>query len=256
MRTRTLFLLLSAVSTVSLLAQTPTITGVTNALSFTPQLSPGVLATVFGTNLSGNSLQVTLHGLSCPVTYTSAGQLNIQVPWEAAVGPSQVTVTHDGLSSTPFSITLTTYSPALVSIDGSGYFMSGSYLISTTNPANAGDVLSTAAIGLGDTTPASVTGVVTPNAGHRSDQFRFGSKYTRWHGNGKLESRKLIHQPGHHPDRVPGRNHIGVRISGPSEPSVGRYIHPDGHDSEHLGQQDKCESQPDTDWAYLYGAPR
>jgi uncharacterized protein (TIGR03437 family) len=164
MKTRTLFLLLSAVSTVSLLAQTPTITGVTNALSFTPQLSPGVLATVFGTNLSGNSLQVTLHGLSCPVTYTSAGQLNIQVPWEAAVGPSQVTVTHDGLSSTPFSITLTTYSPALVSVDGSGYFMSGSYLISTTNPANAGDVLSTAAIGLGDTTPASVTGVVTPNA--------------------------------------------------------------------------------------------
>jgi uncharacterized protein (TIGR03437 family) len=166
MKTRVLFLLLSTISAVPLLAQAPTIGSVVNGFSYTTQLSPGVLASIFGTNLSGNNLQVTLHGPQCPVTYSSASQLNIQVPWEAAVGGAHVIVAHDGLSSAPFSVTVTAYSPALLSFDGSGsglgYFTSGSNVISTTNPANAGDILSTVAIGLGDTTPASVTGVDTP----------------------------------------------------------------------------------------------
>jgi uncharacterized protein (TIGR03437 family) len=166
MKTRVHFLLLSAVSAAPLLAQAPTISGVVNGFSYTTQISPGVLATIFGSNLSGNNLEVTLHGVQCPVIYTSATQLNIQLPWQAPTGAGHVTVSHDGLSSTPFSVTLTAYSPALISSDGSGtgvgYFTSGSNAISTTNPANAGDVLTTVAVGLGDSTPASVTGVDTP----------------------------------------------------------------------------------------------
>ncbi len=160
-------LLLSAASIVSALAQTPAITAVENGFSFKSTISPGVLASVFGSNLSGSNLQVTLNGLSCPVTFSSASQLNIQVPWEVAAGSGQFVVTHDSLTSAPFTTTVSKYSPALVSSSGAGsgegIFYSGSHQITTTNPANAGDVLVTYAVGLGATTPAIATGEITPN---------------------------------------------------------------------------------------------
>ncbi len=166
---RTIFRIfpLVAAAAISAFAQTPTITAVDNGFSFTNQISPGVLATIFGTNLTGNNLVVTLDGIDCPVTYSSANQINIQVPWEATVGAGKVGVTHDGLASARFPITVSKYSPALISLNGSGSgtgeFFSGSKLISMTNPANAGDTLTTYAVGLGATSPAIATGTVTPN---------------------------------------------------------------------------------------------
>jgi len=161
------FLLVALVATVSAWAQ-PTVAGVDNAFSFQPHLSPGVLATVFGANLSGASpTTVTLDGLDCPVTFTSATQLNIQVPWDAPIGAGNLFVTVDGSSSTAFAINLATYSPALVSVNGSGSgtgeFFSGANLISTANPANGGDILTTYGAGLGATNPAIATGLVTPD---------------------------------------------------------------------------------------------
>jgi uncharacterized protein (TIGR03437 family) len=157
----------SMVSAVPAFAQAPTVTAVDNGFSFTSQLSPGVLASVFGSNLSGGSLTVTLNGLPCPVTFSNSSQINIQVPWEAVPGPGHVVVTHDGLHSAPFAVTISKYSPAISSANGTGggegIFYSGANLITTTNPANAGDVLVTYAVGLGATTPSIATGVITPN---------------------------------------------------------------------------------------------
>lgn len=167
MKNAVVFLLLCAALVVSLSAQTPTITGVDNGFSFKGQISPGVLASIFGSNLTGNNLGVTVKGQTCPVIYSSAGQLNIQVPWDVAAGKGSVVVKHDGLSSAPFSVTVTPYSPALLSSNGTGSglgdFYSGSNLISATNPANAGDTLVTYAVGLGATNPAIATGETTPN---------------------------------------------------------------------------------------------
>jgi uncharacterized protein (TIGR03437 family) len=157
-------LLLFAAAALSALAQ-PTISGVDNGFSFTSSLSPGVLASIFGSNFTG-SVAVTLSGTACPVTYSSAGQINIQIPWEAATGKGHVVVTADGVSSTPFAVTISKYSPALSSDNGTGSglgeFFSGANLITTTNPANAGDTLTTYAVGLGATTPAIATGEITP----------------------------------------------------------------------------------------------
>jgi len=159
--------LIALIATVSALAQ-PTVSAVANGFSFQPHLSPGVLASVFGANLAGtNPTTVVLNGIDCPVTFTSAAQLNIQVPWEAAIGAGHLTVTVDGSHSAPFSVSLATYSPALVSLNGSGSgtgeFFSGPNLIGTSNPANGGDVLLTYGIGLGPTNPAIATGEITPN---------------------------------------------------------------------------------------------
>ncbi|HTQ54282.1 MAG TPA: IPT/TIG domain-containing protein [Bryobacteraceae bacterium] len=159
-------LLVLSVSAFAALAQ-PVIGAVANGFSFGSQLSPGVLAAVFGSNLSGGSVSVTLNGAACPVTFVAASQLNIQIPWEAATGKGRVVVTVDGVKSSPVTVTISKYSPALVSLDGSGSgtgeFFSGPNLITTTNPANGGDTLTTYAIGLGATTPAIATGELTPD---------------------------------------------------------------------------------------------
>ena len=157
----------SIASAVPAFAQAPAVTAVDNGFSFTSQLSPGVLASVFGSNLSGGSLTVTLNGLPCPVTFSNANQINIQVPWEAVPGPGHVVVTHDGLHSTPFAVTISKYSPAISSVNGmgsgEGIFYSGANLITAAHPANGGDVLVTYAVGLGATTPSIGTGQITPN---------------------------------------------------------------------------------------------
>jgi len=160
-------LLLSAVSALCALAQAPVISAVTNGLSYSTQMSPGVLATVFGSSLSGNNQHVRLNGVDCPITYSSDSQVNIQIPWEAATGKGHVVVAHDGMSSSPFAVTISPYSPALSSYDGggsgTGVFFSGANLITSTNPANGGDTLSTYGVGLGATNPAIATGEITPN---------------------------------------------------------------------------------------------
>ncbi len=160
------FLVLAAFSCLSGFAQ-PTISGVLNGASFSKHLSPGALATVFGSDLSGTNLVVTLDSIDCPVVFSSATQLNIQLPWEATTGAGNVVVSHDGLSSAPFGVKLGTYSPALFSSDGSGggagEFFSGSQLISSSNKANGGDTLTTFGVGFGATSPAIATGETTPD---------------------------------------------------------------------------------------------
>ncbi|MFN7997547.1 MAG: hypothetical protein U0Q18_28270 [Bryobacteraceae bacterium] len=158
--------LLSSLATVSALAQAPVVSAVVNGFSFQNKLSPGVLASIFGTNLDGANLTVTLNGINCPVLFSSAGQVNVQIPWEATTGRGRVVLTHDGLGSAPFAVTLNTYSPALAALNGSGsgdgIFFSGPNLITSSNPANGGDSLQVWTIGLGATTPAIATGAVTP----------------------------------------------------------------------------------------------
>ena len=148
-------------------AQGPTIGAVVNQYSYNADLSPGVLASIFGNDLSGNNLDVKLNGISCPVTYSSALQLNIQVPWETSLGSGQVVVSHDGLISNPLAVTMRKYSPELAAQNaagsGLGIFLSGTKLITATNPANGGDTIAALAIGLGATSPAIADGAITPN---------------------------------------------------------------------------------------------
>jgi uncharacterized protein (TIGR03437 family) len=161
-------LLVAVISAVPALAQ-PTVNagGVLNSYDYTPVLSPGVLASVFGSNLTGTSpTTVTLNGLDCAVIFAFPTQVNIQLPWEAAVGTGSLIVTVDGSSSTPVQVSLTEYSPALEALNaqgtGAGVFFSGANLISSTNPANGGDTISAWATGLGATNPAIAAGEVTP----------------------------------------------------------------------------------------------
>ena len=72
--------------------------GVTNAASYAQQISPGALATVWGTFGASpgataapwpqtfNGVTVSVNGTQAPIYYVSPGQINFQVPWGTATG--------------------------------------------------------------------------------------------------------------------------------------------------------------------------
>ncbi len=95
-------------------AATSTITGVSNDASFTSALAPGSIAAVFGTNLpTTTAAGATVGGQPATAVFASATQWIIVIPNNATAGSSTVQVG----SSTPFSITLTQYAPALFTLN-------------------------------------------------------------------------------------------------------------------------------------------
>ncbi len=87
-----------------------TITSTGNAASFEKSASPGMLLSVFGTNLSNakasasvlplaystGGVSVTVNGVEAPILYQSATQLNIQVPYSTGAGPAVIGVNNNG----------------------------------------------------------------------------------------------------------------------------------------------------------------
>ena len=110
----------------------PGISSIANCASFTVNsLSPGSFATIFGTNLVGQSNSssfsslplpktlggaiVTVNGISAPLLYASPTQINFQIPYETTVGTASVIVNAGYASSTPFSAPIAAASPGIFS---------------------------------------------------------------------------------------------------------------------------------------------
>ena len=149
----------------------PTVVSVTNAASPSAQLSPGVLASIFGTNFgSGPASSITVNVGGKPAYVIPNGvfptQLNVQIPAEVFPGATTLTVAVGGATSTPFNLTLASYAPALLTQGGAGtgpanVFTTKNVLVTAALPANPGDNLMVFATGLGPTNPATSTGPAT-----------------------------------------------------------------------------------------------
>jgi len=86
------------------------IKGAGSAATFLPAASPGMLFSIFGTQLANSTKQASatplpfsldgvsakVNGLDAPIRYVSPGQLNIQVPYEAGAGPAVLGVNNNG----------------------------------------------------------------------------------------------------------------------------------------------------------------
>lgn len=151
-----LFLLL----TVRVAAQTPTITGVSNGVSFAPSVSPGVLATVAGTNFGTDKTLLTcsVGGKPAAVLAATPTALTVQIPYEVTPGATTITVTRSGAASAAFNITVAAYSPGLATASGT----TNALITGASGPVTsvkAGDNVSVYAVGLGQTNPPVATGV-------------------------------------------------------------------------------------------------
>ncbi len=148
----------------------PSITGMSNAVSFQQTYAPGALAVIYGRNLMGSpgaNTTVMVGSNAAFVSPTGSGSnlLTIQIPTNAPLGPANVTVTVAGQPSNAFPITLTEYAPAMFTANGTGtgvgqFFDTQFNAITVANPAKPGNMYIIYATGVGPTNPPVLTGTM------------------------------------------------------------------------------------------------
>jgi uncharacterized protein (TIGR03437 family) len=116
-------------------------------------------------------VQVLFDGNPGTPTFVSASQINVVVPYEIAGRVStNITVSYNGMASTPIQQLLASYAPSLFtsSFTGSGQVaaINQNGTINGTGsgfaPAPQGSVIQLYGTGGGQTSPASLTGTITP----------------------------------------------------------------------------------------------
>ncbi len=144
-------------------SSTTSIGGVTNGASFKTEAAPGMILSVFGTQLSTGvqsassvplpltiqGVSATVNGVAAPLYFVSPGQLNIQIPYETGAGPAVLGVNNNGhVASFLFQV-----SPA-----APGIFTTASGAVVPFASGKRGDTLVLFITGEGDETPFIYTG--------------------------------------------------------------------------------------------------
>ena len=158
--------------------------GIVHAASFAPAspLAPGSIVSVFGRNLATGALgaanlplptslagaTLTVAGIDVPLFYSSADQINAQLPFELAPNSRhQAVVKISDAITVPETITVATARPGIFTTTqdgkGQGVIMdTANRLVDAANPAKAGDVVVVYCTGLGATNPAVRSGEAAP----------------------------------------------------------------------------------------------
>jgi uncharacterized protein (TIGR03437 family) len=141
----------------------PAISGTTNAASFRQSYAPGMILSIFGSNLGAGTqaaaavplptymqnFEATVNGVLAPLYYVSPTQANVQIPYGTAPGTATLKVFQAGQSATS-QIQIATAAPGIFA-DANGNtvpYASGA----------AGESLVLFITGDGEVTPALVTG--------------------------------------------------------------------------------------------------
>ena len=175
---------------------TPVVSAALNGASFatTQTLTPGGLASLFGTGLASASAQAssiplplslggvsaTIGGVPAPLLFVSSTQINLQVPWTVPFGPADIIVTANAAVSAAFRATVSGLSPGIfstqfgagpaiaINADGSLAAPAGSIPGIATRPAKVGDTIIILGTGLGLVTPAIASGAASSDALRRT----------------------------------------------------------------------------------------
>jgi uncharacterized protein (TIGR03437 family) len=156
-------------------------------------LGVGTIAAVFGEFLAPSALtlssgaplptvldgtRVLVNGVAAPLYFTSPGQLNFQIPFEATGGQGIVQVERGGVLSNRVTVDIAAVAPRILQWSqfrepyGIIVNQDNTLTMPTTQPlgsfqsrpARAGDVITIYAIGLGRTNPPVATGAAAPAA--------------------------------------------------------------------------------------------
>ena len=171
-------------------------------------IAAGTWIEIYGTNLSGTTrgwggsdftnngqnapvsldgVKVTVGGQAAFVAYVSPGQVNVLVPSNAAIGPSQLTLTNTLGTSAPYSIMIKPTAPGLLApatlLIGGKQYAGGltpdgkAFAGVPANPAKPGDTLIVYGIGFGPVAPAINAGTIASGLTSlmTKPQFLFGS---------------------------------------------------------------------------------
>jgi uncharacterized protein (TIGR03437 family) len=157
---------------------TPAINGVANSASFATAVSPGSLATIFGTGFASQPAQpaslplpgglggvsVSIDGFYSPMLYADSGQINFQVPFEAQPGSATLLVRAPLGMSVEYPLTIDAAAPGIFQIDGNQAVATdaGGMLITAKHPAPAGSVIVVYLTGIGSLTTTPPDGAGAP----------------------------------------------------------------------------------------------
>lgn len=157
---------------------TPVVNAVTNSASYAGAVSPGSLATVFGSafapqpaqsatlplpdNLGGVS--AVLNGIYSPMLYADGGQINFQVPFEAQPGSATLLVRAPSGMSAEYPLTIAAAAPGIFQFDGNRAVATDASgdLITADHPAPAGSVIVVYLTGIGSLTTTPPDGGGAP----------------------------------------------------------------------------------------------
>jgi uncharacterized protein (TIGR03437 family) len=160
--------------------------GVLNAASFAPPgypISPGGVMTLFGSGFPATAVtasappfgptlggvSVTVNGTPAPVYSVTPSQISAIVPFAATGSTATIVVTVNNVKSNTVTVPLAPTSPGIFSIPANGIAsaaaLHGDYsVISATNPATQGEIVSLYLTGLGATNPKVADGAAAPGS--------------------------------------------------------------------------------------------
>ena len=158
-----------------------TAAGIVNGASFAPALAPNTIVSIFGTNLSWNTValeasdlaggvmptslgnvEVYFEGWPAYLYYVSPQQINLLVPSSLLSGAFQFWVDRQGTRGPIVTVTLGSAAPALFQTSSGSVIathVDGS-LVSSGSPATAGETVTLWSTGLGNTNPELEDGVL------------------------------------------------------------------------------------------------
>ena len=149
-------------------------------------LARGDIVALFGEQLTGfeplqaaslplgdllNGVRVYINERPAPLYYSSYGQINLQIPYDATIGDAAVRLERNGEKSNTISVQLALRAPRILRLGIGDYGtivnQDGSFPIPVTagiasHPAKTLDVLVMYALGLGETVPPVLSGAGAP----------------------------------------------------------------------------------------------
>ncbi len=194
--------------------------------SHTLPVASGGAAEIYGVNLgTPDTTAIYVNGYPAPLLFTSGGQVDVQIPWEAN-GAGTIGAIVNGSPSNLLPATVNTYAPVILAIthsDGQSY-------VTAANPATANETLVVYATGLGPVTGAMVTGQVsasnplqsttqipTVNIGGASGNVSFAGLTPGYLG--------LYQVNVQVPPNAPANTALTISLGGQSSPAMALQVH-------------------------------
>jgi len=223
------------------------------ASSSTTGISPGEVLTIFGSGLGPSQLttltidsngvvtkslagtQVTFNGTPAPVIYTSANQISVVAPYSISTLPVvSIAVSYNGVAAgNTLSFNVKAANPAIFTLNSSGsgdgvivrYQGAGYSVISASNPASAGDVLTLFGEGYGVPTSSTaipdgtiVTSTLPIPAASSALMIDGQNVNTSYFGGAPFEINGVLQVNFTVPQLTPGAHQIQLMVAGRTSP--------------------------------------
>ncbi|MGP0075369.1 MAG: IPT/TIG domain-containing protein [Bryobacteraceae bacterium] len=112
-----------------------------------------------------DKIQVMVNGTAAPVYYTSSGQIDFEIPIDAAAGDGTVQVVRNGTAGNLIYVSIAAAVPRFILYNGGYGIMTtpaGALTGTPSNPVKVGDTIVIYMIGLGPTSPPVASGTASP----------------------------------------------------------------------------------------------